>query len=221
MLIFLYIVSINYNMIFMASKMGARKKVHIGGTIDSDVAEWLVKTRGGEKFSTHLNDILRSAMEGGTSRGITSLSQFKSTMETLRQRVVSLQDRVESLESGMQAPMKRGKPKKAHIVPEALGPEGYDVHADIDWFMSHDKYKKVKPEAAEKAFGVVAREFDKGGDVTVGMFKENYSPEEVGVPYPTFKLFYFPLIRDRMLIKGLIEKVEHAGKKGVYRKRQA
>jgi hypothetical protein len=207
-------------MIFMASKMGARKKVHIGGTIDSDVAEWLVKTRGGEKFSTHLNDILRNAMEGGTQREITSLSQFKNTVETLRQRVVSLQDRVEGIESGMQAqPARRGRPKKARIVPEALGPEGYDVHADIDWYMSHDKYKKVKPDALEKAFAFVAREFDKGGDVTVGMLKENYSPEEVGVPYPTFKLFYFPLIRDRMLMKGLVEKVEHAGKKGVYRKR--
>lgn len=204
----------------MASKMGARKKVHIGGTIDSDVAEWLMKTRGGEKFSTHLNEILRSAMESGTLREITSLSQFKNTVETLRQRVMSLQDRVESLESGMQAqPARRGRPKKAHIVPEALGPEGYDVHADIDWYMSHDKYKKIKPDALEKAFGVVAREFDKGGDVTVGMFKENYDAAEVGVPYPTFKLFYFPLVRNRMLMKGLIEKVEHAGKKGVYRKR--
>lgn len=204
----------------MASKMGARKKVHIGGTIDSDVAEWLMKTRGGEKFSTHLNEILRSAMESGTPREITSLSQFKNTVETLRQRVMSLQDRVESLESGMQArPARRGRPKKAHIVPEALGPEGYDVHADIDWYMSHDKYKKIKPDALEKAFGVVAREFDKGGDVTVGMFKENYDAAEVGVPYPTFKLFYFPLVRNRMLMKGLIEKVEHAGKKGVYRKR--
>jgi len=200
--------------------MGARKKVHIGGTIDSDVAEWLMKTRGGEKFSTHLNEILRSAMESGTPREITSLSQFKNTVETLRQRVMSLQDRVESLESGMQArPARRGRPKKAHIVPEALGPEGYDVHADIDWYMSHDKYKKIKPDALEKAFGVVAREFDKGGDVTVGMFKENYDAAEVGVPYPTFKLFYFPLVRNRMLMKGLIEKVEHAGKKGVYRKR--
>jgi hypothetical protein len=200
--------------------MGARKKVHIGGTIDSDVAEWLVKTKGGEKFSTHLNNILRNAMEGGTQGGITSLSQFKNNMETLRQRVLSLQDRVESLESGIQAqPARRGRPKKASIVPEALGPEGYDVHADIDWYTSHDKYKKIKPDVLEKAFAVVAREFDRGGDVTVGMLKENYSPEEVGVPYPTFKLFYFPLVRDRMLMKGLIEKVEHAGKKGVYHKR--
>ncbi|HTX43539.1 MAG TPA: hypothetical protein VMC61_02330 [Methanocella sp.] len=203
----------------MASKTGARKKVHIGGTIDSDVAEWLVKTRGGEKFSTHLNNILRGVMEGGAPREISSLSQFKSTVETLRQRVLSLQDRVESLESGTPAPIKKGRPKRARIVPEALGPEGYDVHADIDWYMSHDKYKKVKSDAMEKAFAYVAREFESGGDTTVGMLKAGYSPEEVGVPYPTFKLFYFPLIRDRMLMKGLIEKVEHAGKKGVYRKR--
>jgi hypothetical protein len=39
-------------MIFMANKMGAHKKVHIGGTIDRDVAEWLSKSKGGEKFST-------------------------------------------------------------------------------------------------------------------------------------------------------------------------
>jgi hypothetical protein len=206
----------------MANKVEARKKVHIGGTIDSDVAEWLMKTRGGEKFSTHLNDILRSAMESGTPRDITSLNQFKSTVETLRQRVMSLQDRVESIESGigMQAPTKRGRQKKVSIVPEELGPEGYDVHADVDWFVSHDKYRKVKPDVLEKAFGVVSREFDRGGNVTAGTLKDNYAQEEVGVPYPTFKLFYFPLIRDRMLIKGLIEKVEHAGKKGVYRKRQ-
>lgn len=200
--------------------MGSRKKVHIGGTIDSDVAEWLLKTRGGDKFSTHLNEILRGAMEGGTPRDITSVTQFKNTMETLRQRVMSLQDRVESLESGGRI-SRRGRPRKAQIVPEAVGPEGYDVHADIDWFMSHDKYKKVKPETMERAFNKVAGEFDKGEEVTVGAFKEIYNTEEVGVPYPTFKLFYFPLIRDRMLMKGMIEKVEHAGKKGVYRKRQA
>ncbi len=208
-------------MIFMASKMGARKKVHIGGTIDSDIADWLMRSRGGEKFSTYLNKILRNAMESGTLKEITSLSQFKSNMDTLRQRIISLQDRVESLEAGVQVrPARRGRPRKEKIVPEAPGAEGYDVHADIDWFTAHDKYKKVKPEAMEKAFDAVAREFDKGGDVTVGTFKENYSIDEMGVPFPTFKLFYFPLIRDRMLMKGIILKVEHAGKKGVYRKRQ-
>gem|GEM_PF-5602631 len=206
----------------MASKIGAQKKVHIGGTIDTDVADWLMKTRGGEKFSTHLNDILRSAMESGRPREITSLKQFKTTVETLRDRLLSLQDRVESLESGVQIKVARprGRPRKSQVVVETAGAEGYEVHDDIDWFMSHDKYKKVKPDAMEKAFGVVAREFQNVDEVTVGMFKENYSRPEVGVPYPTFKLFYFPLIRDRMLMKGLIEKVEHAGKKGVYRKRQ-
>jgi len=207
-------------MVIMANKMGAHKKVHIGGTIDRDVAEWLVKTKGGEKFSAHLNNILRNAMEGGVPREVTSLSKFQNNMETLRQRIISLQDRVESLEVGGHV-ARRGRPRKAQIVPEAAGAEGYDVHADIDWFISHDKYKKVKPDTMEKAFDVVAREFENGEDVTVGTFKQGYNAEEVGVPYPTFKLFYFPLIRDRMLMKGMVEKVEHAGKKGVYRKRQA
>ncbi|AFD01155.1 hypothetical protein Mtc_2426 [Methanocella conradii HZ254] len=208
-------------MIFMANKMSTSKKVHIGGTIDRDVAEWLMKTRGEEKFSTHLNNILRSAMESGMQREITSLSQFKSAVEALRQRVMALQDRVESLEASVQVrPARKGRPKKARIVPEALGPEGYDVHADIDWYLAHDRYHKVKPEVIEKAFEMVSRAFDKGENVTVGALKEGYNAEEIGVPYPTFKLFYFPLIRDRMLMKGLIEKVEHAGKKGVYRKRQ-
>ena len=209
-------------MIFMGNKMGARKKVHVGGTIDSDVAEWLMKTKGGEKFSTHLNNILRNAMESGRPRDITSLSQFKNTIETLRDRMISLQDRVESLESNthVRTARPRGRPRKAPVVPEKLGSEGYDVHSDIDWYMSHDKYKKVKPDAMENAFKAVLGRVDKGGEITVGSFKEGYESAEIGVPFPTFKLFYFPLIRDRMLIKGIIEKMEHAGKKGVYRKRQ-
>jgi len=72
----------------------------------------------------------------------------------------------------------------------------------------------------ENAFKAVLSRVENGGEVTVGSFKESYEPAEIGVPFPTFKLFYFPLIRDRMLIKGMIEKMEHAGKKGVYRKRQ-
>ncbi len=208
-------------MIFMANKMGAPKKVHIGGTIDSDVAEWLMRTKGEEKFSAHLNNILRSAMESGMHREITSISQFKSTVDSLRQKVIALQDRVESLEAGIQVrPAKKGRPKKARIVPEAPSPEGYDVHADIDWYIAHDRYHKVKPEVIMKAFEMVSKAFEKGENVTVASLKEGYNAEEIGVPYPTFKLFYFPLIRDRMLMKGLIEKVEHAGKKGVYRKRQ-
>ena len=54
----------------MANHTGSRKKIHIGGTIDSDVAEWLMKTKGDEKFSAHLNDILREAMGGRVSKGI-------------------------------------------------------------------------------------------------------------------------------------------------------
>ncbi len=206
----------------MANKMGARKKVHIGGTIDSDVAEWLMKTRGDEKFSTHLNNILRRVMEGGKPREITSLTQFKGTIETLRERMISLQDRVESLESGTRVltARPRGRPRKIRLATDIVGPEGYDVHSDIDWFTAHDKYKKVKPVAMEMAFNVVDEKFKNGGEVTVGSFKDNYNVANVGVPYPTFKLFYFPLIRDRMLMKGMVEKVEHAGKKGVYRKRQ-
>lgn len=204
----------------MARKTGSRKKVHIGGTIDVDVADWLVKTRGGEKFSAHLNNILRSAMEKNGPREATSVEQVRGAVETLRKKIMDLQDRVDSLEAG--APVsRRRRPRRDTIVPEAAGAEGYDVHADIEWFISHDQYRKIKPETMERAFGVVAREFEKGGDVTVNTFKPEYSVEAVGVPYPTFKLFYFPLIRDRMLMKGMVEKVEHAGKKGVYRRRQA
>ena len=76
----------------------------------------------------------------------------------------------------------------------------------------------MKPQPLENALGMVMREFDKGKDLTVGMIKPIYDTAEIGVPYPTFKLFYFPLIRDRLQSKGIIQKVEHAGKKGVYRK---
>ncbi len=209
----------------MVNYTGAKKKVHIGGTIDSDVAEWLMKTKGKEKFSAHLNDILRDAMGGRGSRASQgSMSKFKSTIETLHDHIKMLQDRVESIEAGMGAEPRavkekrpRGRPRKAKPVEEPSGP--YDVHADIDWYLSHDKYKKVKPQPMENAFALAMREFDKGGDVTVGSLKAEYDQAGVGVPYPTFKLFYFPLIRDRLLSKGIIQKVEHAGKKGVYRKK--
>jgi hypothetical protein len=208
--------------------MGSRKKIHIGGTIDSDVAEWLMKTRGDEKFSAHLNDILREAMSGSASKGsrsdAASLKKFKSTVDSLRNHIRSLQDRVESIEAGMGLQARpsaekrpRGRPRKAKPVEEPGGP--YDAHADIDWYISHDKYKKVKPQPLENALGMVMREFEKGNDLTVGMIKPLYNTAEIGVPYPTFKLFYFPLIRDRLQSKGIIQKVEHAGKKGVYRKR--
>lgn len=212
----------------MANHMGSRKKIHIGGTIDSDVAEWLMKTKGDEKFSAHLNDILREAMSGRVSKGsrgdAASLKKFKSTVDDLRNHIKSLQDRVEGIEAGigLQArpaaeKRRRGRPRKARLVEEPGGP--YDAHADIDWYISHDKYKKVKPQPLENALGMVMREFDKGKDLTVGMIKPMYDTAEIGVPYPTFKLFYFPLIRDRLQSKGIIQKVEHAGKKGVYRKK--
>ena len=53
----------------MANHTGLRKKIHIGGTIDNDVAEWLMKTKGDEKFSTHLNEILRESMSSRVSKG--------------------------------------------------------------------------------------------------------------------------------------------------------
>ena len=216
----------------MANHTGSGKKIHIGGTIDSDVAEWLMKTRGDEKFSAHLNDILREAMGGrvsiggrvskGSHKDAASLKKFQSTMDNLRDNIRSLQDRVEGIEAGigLQArPEKRprGRPRKAKLIEVSGGP--YDAHADIGWYISHDKYKKVKPQPLENALGMVMREFDKGKDLTVGMIKPVYDNAEIGVPYPTFKLFYFPLIRDRLQSKGIIQKVEHAGKKGVYRKR--
>jgi hypothetical protein len=211
----------------MVNHTGAKRKVHIGGTIDSDVAEWLMKTKGKEKFSAHLNDILRGAMGGRGQKesrgGTTSMSKFNSTIDTLHDRIRTLQNRVESIEAGMGVEPKavaekrpRGRPRKAKPAEEPSGP--YDVHADIDWYMSHDKYKKVKPQPMENAFAMVMREFEKGGDLTVGTLKADYDQAGVGVPYPTFKLFYFPLIRDRLVSKGIIQKVEHAGKKGVYRK---
>ena len=152
------------------------------------------------------------------------MKKFKSTVDNLRNNIKSLQDRVEGIEAGIGLQARpsaekrpRGRPRKAKLVEEPGGP--YDAHADIDWYISHDKYKKVKPQPLENALGMVMREFDKGKDLTVGMIKPVYDTAEIGVPYPTFKLFYFPLIRDRLQSKGIIQKVEHAGKKGVYRKR--
>ena len=216
----------------MANDKGSRKKIHIGGTIDSDVAEWLMKTKGAEKFSAHLNEILRDAMGGSASKGprdTSSLKKFNATVDDIRSHIKALQNRVESLEAGVgvsarhaeaglvEAKRPRGRPRKVKASEEPSGP--YDTHADINWFISHDRYKKVKPQPMENALNMVIHEFDKGGDVTVGTLKQDYNTEEIGVPYPTFKLFYFPLIRDRLQSKGIIQKVEHAGKKGVYRKR--
>jgi len=204
----------------MANHTGSRKKIHIGGTIDSDVAEWLMKTKGDEKFSAHLNDILREAMSGRVSKGSrgedASLKKFKLTVDNLRNNIKSLQNRMEGIEAGIGLQARpsaekrpRGRPRKARLVEEPGGP--YDAHADIDWYISHDKYKKVKPQPLENALNMVMREFDKGKDLTVGMIQPTYDTVEIGVPYPTFKLFYFPLIRDRLQSKGIIQKVEHAG----------
>ena len=89
----------------MANHTGLRKKIHIGGTIDSDVAEWLMKTKGDGKFSAHLNEILRESMSGRASKGsrgdTASLKKFKSTVDNLRNNIKSLQDRVEGIEAGM------------------------------------------------------------------------------------------------------------------------
>jgi hypothetical protein len=95
----------------------------------------------------------------------------------------------------------------------------YDVRNDLQWFLSHDRYKKVKAEPLVNAFDMVVGKLDTGKNLTVGTLKEGYDRGTIGVPYPTFRLFYFPLIRDRLLEKKMIEKVERPGKKGVYRKR--
>jgi hypothetical protein len=223
----------------MAAKEKYQKKVHIGGTIDSDVADWLMKTRGEDKFSTYLNSVLRRAMELGI-RGIpesaTSLDKFKATIDRIRSRVVALQDRVESLEAvvspeklnkvkmerGVKRP--RGRPRKSPelafaVEREAVEAGEYSPRNDVDWYISHDKYKKIKAEPMMNAVEMVMKEFDRGSELTVGSLKGSYETSAIGVPYPTFKLFYFPMIRDRLVQKKIIQKVEHAGKKGVYRKR--
>ncbi|MCD1295387.1 hypothetical protein CUJ83_10290 [Methanocella sp. CWC-04] len=228
-------------MIFMSNKVKIQKKVRIGGTIDSDVADWLLKSKGKEKFSTHLNNVLRSIMEleAGRPGKEVSVERFKTTLDNIMNRIKSLQSRVESLESSVvpkkpeeevkEAEVKRprGRPKKkaakarAKPLREISKKEEYNARNDLNWYISHDKYKKIRPDALINAFDLVREKFDTGEETTVGSFKEDYDRSRVGVPYPTFRLFYFPLIRDRMVEKKLVEKVEHAGKKGVYRKASA
>ena len=70
----------------MAAQAKANKKVRIGGTIDSDVADWLNRTKGREKFSKHLNTVLRSAMESGTGAQ-PSLDSFRNTLDNILERV--------------------------------------------------------------------------------------------------------------------------------------
>ena len=212
----------------MAVQAKTRKKVRVGGTIDSDVADWLGRTRGKEKFSKHLNAVLRSTMESGT--GAPSLDSFKSTLDNILDRVKLLQDKVECIEPGkMAAPAKRprGRPRKLETTDRIrVGGRqidavttGYDVRDDVQWYLSHDRYKKVRADPLVNAFDMVVGKLDTGKNLTVGMLKEGYDRGTIGVPYPTFRLFYFPLIRDRLLEKKMIEKVDRPGKKGVYRKR--
>jgi hypothetical protein len=225
-------------MIFMRSKIKVQKKVRIGGTIDSDVADWLLKTKGKEKFSAHLNKILRNHMEREIPvkaiKAAPSLEKFQNTLENIINRIKSLQSRVESLESSVsiikpgeiKVKRARGRPRKVQAPVKAkgeareAGAKGeYNVRSDINWYLSRDKYKKIKADALINAFDLVMEEFNKGNEITVSVFKEEFNRQRVGVPYPTFRLFYFPLIRDRLMEKNMIEKVEHAGKKGVYIKK--
>jgi hypothetical protein len=215
----------------MAAQAKAKRKVRIGGTIDSDVADWLGRTKGKEKFSKHLNAVLRSAMVSGTGSQ-PSLDSFKSTLDNILDRVKLLQDKVECIEPGKAAapaPAKRprGRPRKLETTArikvggrqiDAVS-TGYDVRDDVQWYLSHDRYRKVRADPLVNAFDMVVGKLDTGKNLTVGMLKEGYDRATIGVPYPTFRLFYFPLIRDRLLEKKMIEKVDRPGKKGVYRKR--
>ncbi len=213
----------------MAAQAKAKRKVRIGGTIDSDVADWLGRTKGKEKFSKHLNVILRSVMESGAGAQ-PSLESFQIKLDNILDRVKQLQDKVECIEPGrasaVPAKRPRGRPRKIDTAvgrktggKRAAAGTGYDVRDDVQWFLSHDRYGKVRAEPLINAFEMVQRKLETGDNLTVGMLKEDYDTSAIGVPYPTFRLFYFPLIRDRMLEKKIIEKVEKPGKKGVYRKR--
>ncbi len=168
----------------MAAQAKAKKKVRIGGTIDSDVADWLGRTKGKEKFSKHLNAVLRSAMESGTGAQ-PSLGNFKSTLDNILDRVKLLQDKVECIEPGKAAaPAKRprGRPRKLEITNRIkVGGKqidavstGYDVRDDVQWFLSHDRYKKVRADPLVNAFDMVVSKLDTGKNLTVGMLKEGY-----------------------------------------------
>jgi hypothetical protein len=216
-------------MTVMAVKLKTQsKKVRINGTVDSDVLQWLERSRGKEKFSAHLNNVLRGAMNS-KAQTYPSLEEFQGTMNNILDRMKVLQNRVESIEGEKQAPVKRsrGRPRKTQTTEhakaagrdvETLG-SAYEVRDDVQWYLSHDRYKKVKAEPLVNAFDMVVGKFDAEENITVATLKEGYDREQIGVPYPTFRLFYFPLIRDRLLEKKMIEKVDRPGKKGVYRKK--
>lgn len=219
-------------MINMAAKAKLSRKVHIGGTIDSDVADWLERTKGREKFSTHLNRVLRQTMESGKAEEERSIQNFQGTLSSIEGKISALQDRLKTIEAGSEqagpvVKRGRGRPRKIKAIShvrsggrevDALSTE-YDVQSDVNWYLSHDKYKKVKPEPLVNAFDFVVGKFDTGRNVTVKTIEEGYDRGQIGVPFPTFRLFYFPLIRDRLMEKKIIEKVDKPGKKGVYRKR--
>lgn len=218
----------------MSARTKGQKKVRIGGTIDSDVASWLMKTKGKEKFSSHLNNVLKNAMEtssGGykqSGKEAASLVKMKATLDNLAGWIKKLQGRIDSLESRVsvkkaakpgeeKVKRPRGRPRKARA-PAAAEMEG--LTSEQNWFMSRDKYKKIKPDVMSRALEMVQKAFEGSDTVTVGSVKESYDQSNIGVPYPTFRLFYFPLIRDYLLDKKMIEKVDKAGKKGVYKKRE-
>ena len=219
-------------MIAMAANAKLSRKVHIGGTIDRDVADWLERTKGKEKFSAHLNNVLRQAMEAGTTPEERTLQNFHGTLSNIEGKINALQDRLKTIESGAkqvrpEVKRGRGRPRKIKAIDhvriggkevDALSAE-YDVQSDINWYLSHDKYKKIKPEPLVNAFDFVVGKFETGEPVTIKTIEEGYDRGQIGVPFPTFRLFYFPLIRDRLMEKKIIEKVEKPGKKGVYQKR--
>lgn len=234
-------------MILMPAKPREQRKVRIGGTLDKDVVDWLVRSKGNENFSAHMNSILRQAMELNL-QGISEreareerpyIEKFQSTLNNIVNRINTLQNRLESLEAHKPAMIAarpaeevhkrpRGRPRKTQVVEhvkingrqmDVLKIDEYDISKDIDWYLSHDRYRKVKPEPLVNAYNMMMSVFNMGKNVTVGMLDQHFNRSEIGVPYPTFRLFYFPLIRDRLLEKGIIEKVEKAGKKGVYRRR--
>ena len=221
-------------MIGMAAKAKSIHKVRIGGTIDNDVADWLERTKGKEKFSAHLNNVLRQAMGSGTVGGARSLKSFTSTLSSIEGKISALHERLKTLESTPgTAPTVvkrgRGRPRKTQVTDQQVRAGSrekgtvtreYDPQNDINWYLSHDRYKKIKPGPLVNAFHMVVRNFDTEKNVTVGMLKEGYDQGEIGVPFPTFRLFYFPLIRDRLMEKKIIERVEKPGKKGVYQKRE-
>ena len=214
----------------MAAQAKAKKKVRIGGTIDSDLADWLGRTKGKEKFSKHLNAVLRSAMESGTGAQ-PSLESFQSKLDNILDRVKQLQDKVECIEPGKAAaaPAKRprGRPRKLVTTDRIkVGGKqidavstGYDVRDDVQWYLSHDRYARSGQTRWSTPSTWWWASWTRARTLPWACSRKATTAATIGVPYPTFRLFYFPLIRDRLLEKKMIEKVDRPGKKGVYKKR--